>query len=149
MTDLILAIAHHLAVFTLVLLLAIEFTLVRPGLAGAALRRVARIDGAYGLVAGLVLVFGFLRVFFGASGSGYYFANWVFWAKIALFVAVGLASLPPTVRFIAWSRALKADPAFVPADAEVMAVRRLLHIELGLLFLIPAFAAAMARGYGL
>jgi putative membrane protein len=149
MTDLILAIAHHLAVFTLVLLLAIEFTLVRPGLSAAAMARLSRIDGAYGLVAGLVLVFGFLRVFFGASGPDYYWTNWVFWTKVALFIAVGLASLPPTIRFISWSRALKADPAFVPADAEVIAVRRLLHIELGLLFLIPAFAAAMARGYGL
>jgi putative membrane protein len=35
-----------------------------------------------------------------------------------------------------------------PTDAQVTSVRRLLWAELLLFALLPAFAAAMARGYG-
>jgi putative membrane protein len=149
MTDLILAILHHLLVFTLVVLLAMELTLVRKGLAPATITRVTAIDGTYGVVAGLVLIIGFLRVFFGLKGAEFYFSNGFFWAKIAAFAAVGLLSIPPTLRFLTWRRALRADPAFSPSDEEVSSVRRLLHIETVPLALIPIFAAAMARGYDL
>lgn len=146
--DLVLACAHHLAVFTLVVLLAVEFALLRPGLAPATLRRLGGIDGAYGATAALVLIIGFARVFFGNAGSGYYLSNWVFWTKIGLFVIVGLLSIAPTIRIMGWRKALAANPAFAPADTEVKGLRKFLHAELGLLFLIPLFAAAMARGYG-
>lgn len=146
--DLILASAHHLAVFALVVLLAVEFAILRPGLSPAVLKRLGGIDGAYGMCALLVLIIGFARVFSGSAGSGYYLTNWVFWTKIGLFVIVGLLSIVPTIRILAWRKALAADPGFVPADAEVRGLRRYLHAELGVLFLIPLFAAAMARGYG-
>ncbi len=149
MTDLILAIFHHLLVFTLVALLAIELTLVRKGLTAATISRVAGIDGVYGAVAGLVLIVGFLRVFFGLKGAEFYFSNGFFWAKIAAFAAVGILSIPPTLRFLTWRKAARADPSFAPSDAEVGSVRRLLHIETVPLVLIPIFAAAMARGYEL
>ena len=64
--DLILAIGHHLAVFLLVAIFAAEFALLRPGLAGARVGQLARIDAAYGGVAALVIVVGVLRVIFGA-----------------------------------------------------------------------------------
>ena len=46
MLDLILASAHHVAVFTLVALFAAEFALLRPGLGGARVVQLARIDAA-------------------------------------------------------------------------------------------------------
>jgi len=49
--NLILACAHHLAVFMLVAVFAAEFALLRPGLGGARLRQLARIDAAYGGIA--------------------------------------------------------------------------------------------------
>lgn len=146
--DLILACAHHLAVFGLVVLLAVEFALLRPGLQPAGVKRLVGIDGAYGGMALLVLIIGFARVFMGSAGSSYYLTNWVFWTKIGLFVIVGLLSIAPTVRIMGWRKALAADPGFAPADAEVKGLRKFLHAELGVLFLIPLFAAAMARGYG-
>lgn len=146
--DLVMACAHHLVVFALVVLLAVEFALTRPGLAAPAIRRLAGIDAAYGGMALLVLIVGFARVSMGSAGSAYYFSNWVFWTKIGLFALIGLLSILPTLRYRAWARAAKADLAFSPDAGAVRSVRRLLHAELGLLFLIPLLAAAMARGYG-
>ena len=53
--NLILACAHHLAVFSLVGIFAAEFALIRPGLGGARLGQLARIDAAYGAVATVVI----------------------------------------------------------------------------------------------
>ncbi|MEO5805382.1 DUF2214 family protein [Devosia sp.] len=146
--DLLLACLHHLAVFTLVGIVAAEFALLRPGIAGAQLSRLGMIDGAYGAVAGLVLVAGVLRVFFGASGINYYAHNWVFGLKMAAFLGVGLLSIQPTLAILRWRKTLKTNPGFVPTDAEVKRSRNFLHGEIALLVFIPLFAAAMARGYG-
>ena len=141
--NLILAIAHHLAVFALVAIFAAEFALLRPGIEGKRLTQLSKIDGAYGAVAGLVVVVGIIRVIFGGAGWEYYVGNWAFWAKMVAFVAVGLLSIPPTVAIIRWRKS-----GVPPADPDVNSVRRFLHAEAALFLLIPAFAAAMARGYG-
>ncbi|MFA6046721.1 MAG: DUF2214 family protein [Phycisphaerales bacterium] len=141
--NLILAIAHHLAVFTLVAIFAAEFALLRPGIEGNRLMQLSKIDGAYGAVAGLVVVVGIIRVIYGGAGWEYYLGNWVFWAKILAFVGIGLLSIPPTMAIIRWRKAGTA-----PSDADVNSVRRFLYAEAALLIFIPAFAAAMARGYG-
>lgn len=148
MTDLILAIAHHLAVFTLVAIFAAEFALLRPGIEGKRLGQLGALDAAYGATAGLVVVVGIIRVIFGAAGWEYYVGNWVFWAKMIAFLGVGLASIPPTLAIARWRRTAKADAAFTPAAPEVSAARRFLYLQAGLLVFIPSFAAAMARGHG-
>lgn len=148
MADLILAIAHHLAVFGLVGIFAAELALLRPGLDARRLRQLAQIDLAFGLIAGLVLLVGVLRVFFGASGADYYFSNWMFWSKMVAFLIWGLISIGPTVAILRWRNGLKLDSGNLPSDLEIMRVRRFLFAEAAVLILIPAFAAAMARGYG-
>lgn len=148
MVDLILAIAHHLAVFTLVALLAAEFALLQPGIEGRRLAQLGAIDGAYGAVAGMVIVVGILRVVFGAAGAGYYLVNWVFWMKIVAFLLIGLLSIGPTVAIIGWRKEAKASPGFAPKADAIATARRFLVGEAVLLVFIPAFAAAMARGYG-
>ena len=146
--DLLLTMAHHLAVFALVGIVAAEFALLQPGLAGARLAQLARIDRAYGLVALLVIAAGVGRLLWGRTEAGYYLGNHVFWGKMGLFVLVGLLSIQPTRALLNWSRALKDDPGFVvPAD-QVGASRRFIHLQVIGLALIPLFAAAMARGYG-
>jgi Predicted membrane protein len=143
--DLILAIGHHLVVFLLVAIFAAEFALLRPGLAGARIGQLARIDAAYGGVATLVIVVGVLRVIFGASGWEYYVANYAFWAKMAAFLVMGLLTVPPTLAIRRWLKA--GQDHAVPAD-EIASSRRFLYLQAGILVLIPSFAAAMARGYG-
>jgi putative membrane protein len=148
-TDLVLAIAHHLLVFSLAAILAAELAMVRPGLSGGGLKRLGVIDLHYGLIAGLILAVGFARVFLGVKGPQAYLGNWVFWAKIAAFLVVGLLSAPPTIRILQWRRRARAEPGFALSGADVAGVRGFLVAEAAVFALIPVFAAAMARGYGL
>ena len=67
---------------------------------------------------------------------------------MAAFAAVALLSIAPTIRIVRWRRALAGDAAFTPAAADIANVRRFLWTEAAVFALIPAFAAAMARGYG-
>jgi len=145
MRDLILAILHHLLVFGLVSMLIAEAMLVRPGMRGQDVDRVVRIDMGYGAVAGLVLIVGLLRVFLGAKGWPFYANNFFFWGKMASFVAIGVLSIPPTLRFLQWRRTRKVDPSFVPTDAEASSVRRWMRYQSLVLVFVLAFAAAMAR----
>jgi putative membrane protein len=149
MTDLILAIAHHLCVFTLAGLLIAEVALLRPGIAGERIKQIGAVDAAYGAMAGLVIVVGVLRVIFGDKGADYYTHNWAFWLKMAAFLIVGVLSAPPTLAILGWRRQLKADPAFTPDPLLVGRLRRFFTGEIIAFAFIPAFAAAMARGYGI
>lgn len=146
--NLILASAHHLAVFTLVAIFAAEFTLLRPGLAGVRIGQLARIDAAYGAVAGIVIVVGIIRVIFGGTGWEYYVANHAFWGKMVAFLVMGLLTLPPTLAIRKWVKAGEGMADYAPPAGEIAANRRYLHVQAGVLVLIPLFAAAMARGYG-
>ncbi len=108
----------------------------------------ARIDIAFGVLAALVLIVGFARVYFGLKGADYYWHNSFFHAKLGAFLLVGILSIFPTLRFIKWRRAITSAPDFAPPLAEVENARRFIHLELVVFFLIPVFAALMARGYG-
>jgi putative membrane protein len=144
MSPLLFAIAHHLLVFSLVGVLAAEAGLVRRGMSGADVRRVAKIDAWYGVLAALILVVGFSRAVWGAKGWPYYAENPWFHAKMASFLAVGLLSIPPTVRFIRWRRAQKSGAMDAPDDGEVARVRRWFWLQALFLALVPACAAGMA-----
>ena len=140
---------HHLCVFGLFVILAAEMTLVRPGILAETVIRVVRIDGLYGILAGLALVAGGLRVVYGAKGAAFYTHNPLFWTKLGLFLLIGILSVPPTLDYIRWRKALRANPAALPSASAVQATRKLIHIQFGLLFLLPILAAMMARGIGL
>lgn len=145
--DLVLASIHHLAVFALFGLLAAEWLLVRPGLDAAALARLARIDAAYGAVAALALGAGLLRVVFGLKGSAYYLDQPLFWAKLGLFLLIGLVSVVPTLRFVRWRRT-QAATGRLPDAAAVAATRPLIGAQLAGFLALPLLAAALARGIG-
>lgn len=149
MLDLVLAIAHHLAVFSLVGLFAAEFALLRPGLAGNRILQLSSIDRAYGGLAGLMIVIGITRVIFGNAGWEYYVSNWAFWLKMAAFVAVGILSVPPTRAILAWRKSATTDNGFAVPEAEVNTARRFIHAQAFALLLIPTFAALIPRIYGL
>jgi putative membrane protein len=146
LTDFLLACLHHLAAFALVAIVACELVLLRPGLDTATAKRIATLDAFYGLAALVLLGAGFGRVFFGAKGGDYYLGSLVFWAKITVFAGIGLLSIAPTLRFLAWRRRADADPSFAPGHDEVRATKHIIHAEAALLVLIPILAAAMARG---
>src|SRR3990172_5678297 len=109
LTDLMLAIGHHLLMFAIVVVLVAEMMLVRPEMTAAQVVRVGRLDIAYGAIAGLILVVGFGRVFFGLRGWEFYLTNPYFWAKIVAFAVVAGLSAPPTMRIIGWRTATRAN----------------------------------------
>ena len=90
----------------------------------------------------LILIVGFSRAIFAAKGWDYYEHNAFFWAKIGTFAAIGILSVPPTLAFLKWRRTGAS-----PTDEAVQQARRYLWMEVALFPLLPAFAAAMARGY--
>jgi putative membrane protein len=141
--DLTLAILHHFFVFALFGVLFAEFVTVRRGMDAATTARVVPVDAWYGILAALIVIVGFSRAIFAAKGWTYYSHNAFFWAKIGTFVVIGLLSVPPTLAFLKWRRSGAA-----PTEEAVARVRRFLWGELALFPLLPAFAAAMARGYG-
>jgi len=136
------AFLHHLAAFALVAALAAELVFLKSELALQAVRRLQAIDAIYGASAGLLLVVGLLRVFYFEKGAAYYFHSAPFIAKLALFVAVGLASIYPTMTFRRWG---KQGPV---AEASVRKVRAIVHVQLAGVVLILLCAAMMARGVG-
>jgi len=143
MLDLVLAIAHHILVFSLFGVLFAELVLVRKDVDLATIGRIGRIDLMYGALAGLIVVVGFSRAIFEAKGWLYYSHNLFFHLKVGTFVVIGLLSVPPTLAYIRWRRA-----GIAPSEAQVIGVRRWLWAEMALFALLPAFAAAMARGHG-
>jgi len=147
MTDFVLASLHHVLIFLLLAVLAAELVIVRPGLGGAVLGRLARIDSLYGALSAAIIAVGVARVYWGAKGWEAYAGNVWFWHKMAAFLIVGLLSIAPTIRFQRWLRASSGDPAYVVPAGELRVVRRFMHAEAGIFLLIPIFAAAMAR-YG-
>jgi putative membrane protein len=142
MLDLALAVGHHLLIFGLFGVILAELIVVRPRMSQAAINKVASVDRWYGVLAVLILIVGFSRAIFAAKGWDYYASNGFFIAKIATFAVIGVVSVWPTICFIRWRRA-----NLPPDDVQVVMVRRLIYVEPALFALLPAFAAAMARGY--
>jgi putative membrane protein len=146
--NLFFACAHHLAVFTLVALFAAEFALLRSGLDGPRVNQLAKIDAAYGAVATVVIAVGILRVWLGGIDPWYYLTNHAFWGKMTAFLIMGLLTIQPTIAIRRWVKAGKDNPAYAVPAGDIATSRRFIHLQAGVLVLIPLFAAAMARGYG-
>lgn len=144
----IMATLHHIAAFTLTACLIYEFVAYRKGLTVEEARRIQRVDLVYGIAAGLVVVVGLLRVYFFEKGSNYYFSNYVFWTKMALFTIVGLLSIYPTIRYIKWNPILAENKSPEIPEQEYRKIRLLLWLEMAGLVLILFAAPLMARGIG-
>lgn len=142
------AFLHHIAAFTLVSTLVLELVLLRDQLTVARARKIQLADMAFGIAASVVLVVGFLRVFYFEKGSSYYFHSIPFIAKISLFVMVGLLSVYPTIEFLSWGKAVKAGQVPAVNDSKIRTLRSILHYELVGVVLLLLCAALMAKGVG-
>jgi putative membrane protein len=87
-------------------------------------------------------------VYFFEKGSNYYFSNYVFWTKMALFTIVGLLSIYPTIRYIKWNPILAENKSPEIPEQEYRNIRLLLWLEMAGLVLILFAAPLMARGIG-
>ena len=144
--DAILAYLHFISIFLLFSFMVTEAMMMRGTLDAAAVRLLGRVDLWYLGAAIAVLVTGFLRLMFGAKGPEFYLSAWPIYAKIALFVVVGVVSVGPTIRFVRWRRMFERDAAWRVPDDERKATRRTIMIEMHIGALIPLVAVIMSRG---
>ena len=142
------AFLHHVAAFTLVAALVVEFVLIRDELTLACARKIRLADMVFGIAAGAVLAVGVLRVLYFEKGPSYYLHSIPFLAKISLFVIVGLLSIYPTVEFAAWGKAVKLGRVPVVAAPKLRTLRSVVHYELVGVVLLLLCAALMAKGVG-
>lgn len=142
----IFAFLHHLAFVVLFVTLGVEMILLRQPLTLESARRLQMYDGIYGAAAGAVLIIGSLRVYFFEKGWYYYLTNHAFLTKIAIFVAVGLVSIIPTMEFMRWRKETKAGKVPQVDPLKLQRLRKIVHWELVGLMLVLFFAAWMARG---
>jgi putative membrane protein len=149
MASALIAYLHYVAMILIALFLVFEYVICVPGVAGNRIRLLLRLDLLYLGAAVLVLGSGVARVVWYGKGAAFYLHNPVFYIKLALFVALGLISIPPTQQYLRWSRDLRSGAGAVAADYQVLRVRRYVLIELILLALIPLMATLMARGIGM
>lgn len=145
--DLALAVLHHLGILTAFGVLMAELALLCLQPAQRWVEVIAGVDLAYGIAAGFVLAAGFARVAWGVKDASFYLGNPVFWLKLGLFMVIGLISVAPTLTYLRWRRATRADGA-LPGAAEVARARRWVLLQTVLFAGLPMLAAMMARGLG-
>ena len=137
---------HHVAAFTLVSALAVEFVLIRQELTLASARRLTVSDAVLGASAGILFAVGLLRVFFFEKGADYYFHSHAFLTKFSVFIAVALLSIIPTVEFLSWRRTLKKGQVPAVSEQKLRFIRKIIHGELAAIVIILLCAAIMPRG---
>lgn len=121
---------------------ALRGTLDEPGM-----RRVLYADNFWALAAALWLASGLVRLFGGTDkGSGYYFNNWLFWTKMALFLAIVLHEIRPMLAFIGWRRALAAGR--LPDTSSAGRFAGVSFRQALMVAAMVAVAGGMSRGYG-
>jgi putative membrane protein len=149
LTGALAAYLHYVAMVSIAVCLAYEYKVCAPGLSPEQARWLARVDLCYFAAAMLALGTGIARLIWFGKGLDFYTGNPVFYIKLALFLALGLISLPPTLQFLRWRRALRDRAPMELSDYRVLRVRRFVAAELILLACIPLAAAIMARGIGI
>lgn len=135
---------HFLCIFAIVGSLVSEHLLLKRSLTRREVGRLASIDAVYGIAA-MILVAAGLTLWLGSVGKPtvFYSKNWIFHAKLAVFILVGLSSIIPTVFFTKNRKGNPDEIVVVPARVFMM-----LRLELALLAIMPLLAGLMAHGVG-
>jgi putative membrane protein len=140
------AFLHHLAAFTLVAAIAVEFVLIRQDVTLPVARRLIATDAVLAVSATVLLGVGLLRVFYFEKGATYYFSSHAFIIKFAMFFVVAALSAVPTLEFLSWRKAVRAGQAPAVTARKLKTVTSLIHAELIGIAIILLCAAIMARG---
>lgn len=146
MTSSFFAFIHHVAAFALVAALAAEHMLFEPKPSLPVARRLMRLDMLYGISAAVLVGVGFLRAVYFEKGWAYYSASPYFLGKMALFAAIALLSVYPTIVFLSWRKDVKAGCAPQVSQERASAITILMRLQLVLVAGVLFAAAAMAKG---
>ncbi len=139
---------HFVAAFGLAATLFFEWLTFNRQLSQREARHMQVADTWYGIFAVLLLVVGFLRVFYFEKGSAFYFASPFFHLKLTLFIVIGLLSIYPTIKFLSWRKETRQGQVPVISEQDFVVISRILTTEMILLVLIIASASLMAKGVG-
>jgi putative membrane protein len=144
----LLAYLHIAAILMVTVFLTSQAALLRiEWLNEAIVRRLARLDLIYGIAALVLLATGFARTWWGIKGFAWYWSQPLLHLKAGLFIAIGLMSIAPTLRYRRWVKAIEAGLGLPGAQA-ILSTRRIVMWEAHLLVLIPIAAVCLARGVG-
>ena len=144
----LIAFGHFLAFFALTAALVMQIALLTASPTIEIAKRIQRADRAYGLMAMLVLVMGFLRVFYFEKGPAYYFGNSYFIIKLSLFILVGIMSAYPTITYLRWNSDIKQGRPPVLSTESTIRLRKVLHYQLIGIAGVIFCASMMAHGLG-
>lgn len=142
MDDVAIRYLHFLAIMVMSSCLAAEHLLLTREISARRLRRLLLLDSLYGLSALTALGAGLALWLWVGKPASFYTSNPVFHLKLAVFVAIGLLSIYPTLFFI---RQRKSGEGVIVVPGSIF---WLVRTELVLLALMPLLAVVMARGYG-
>lgn len=134
---------HFLSAFTLVACLGVELALLRGPPDQLRFASLARVDALYGVSAVVLVAVGVYRAVYLDKGWEYYSHSIPFLLKLALFGAIALLSIHPTVQFI---RARRGDRQVAPGT--VRRIRGIVTLELVLVAALIICASMAARGIG-
>ena len=148
MLDPILAYLHYVALFATYSVLVAELALMLLPAQPGRWRFLSRLDMGYCIGATAVLATGLARLFLGLKPALYYWHDIWFHALWITFLLIGLFSIVPTLSFIRWAKAVRAEPEFTPPAQALRHARGHVILEIALFSLAPMFAVLMARGYG-
>ncbi|MDQ7970357.1 MAG: DUF2214 family protein [Oxalicibacterium faecigallinarum] len=139
---------HHALLLIIMLMLSSEMLMLKQPFTLESAKKIIRYDAIYGMAAGLILVIGGLRVMYFEKGAYYYMHSAPFFAKMTLFILVGLISIYPTMTFLKWNKLIKQGILPAVTEAQTRALRLIIHVELTLLGLMILCAVLMAKGIG-
>ncbi len=140
------AFLHFVAAFGIVGTLFFEWLTFSKNPTWIEAKRIQLCDRWYGILAGIILIVGFLRVYFFEKGAAFYFSNPFFLIKLCLFLMIGLLSIYPTIKFIGWRKQLQAGQPPVFDEKEFTAISTILNLEMSLLVALVLSASLMAKG---
>lgn len=107
---------------------------------------VFKADGFWALAAVLWVTTGIARALWFEKGTAYYLHNWLFHAKMALFLLVVLLELKPMMTLIRWRQAVKRGEMPDTSGARPLFVIGM--IQAHVLVVMVLIATALARGFG-
>ncbi len=142
MDEIIVRYFHFIGIIILSSMLVAENVLIAKELENRVVKKLATIDGLYGIGAVLTLIAGLLLWLYVGKSKEFYTYNTIFHIKLGLFLFVGIMSIIPTI-FLLKNR--RSDLPVILVPNHILTIKRL---ELILLLIIPLLAVLMARGIG-
>lgn len=139
---------HFFGIFVLLSSLVVELVLFKKDIHVKDAKTILQADVFYGLASILIMATGLLKMFVFGKGSAYYLHNHILWTKLMLFAIVGVLSIYPTIYFFKWRKVLKESSEIIVPQQKFIVIKRIIIIEIVIVFCIPFLATLMARGFG-